>query len=99
MQDMSTREHVSTQGTLTREHVGTWTRKHARHIGTWTRKACNLAEYELYTGSQDILKDCLYRTVRLTKNNDPDKYSYSGYGMVLIPVTSIFINIWWKNMI
>ena len=27
------------------------------------------------------LKDCLFGVVQLTKNTDPDKYSYSGYGI------------------
>ena len=29
------------------------------------------------------LKDCLFGAVKLTKNADPDKYSYSGYGIGL----------------
>ena len=42
--------------------------------------------YELDRWSQDFnakfaLKDCLFRTVKLTKNADPNKYSYSGYGI------------------
>ena len=32
--------------------------------------------HELYT-----LKDCFFGAVKLTKNADPDKYSYSGYGI------------------
>ena len=27
------------------------------------------------------LKDCLFGTVKWTKNTDPDKYSYYGYGI------------------
>ena len=27
------------------------------------------------------LKDCLFGVINLTKNSDPDKYQYSGYGM------------------
>ena len=27
------------------------------------------------------LKNCLFRSVNLTKNADPDKYKYSGYGI------------------
>ena len=43
--------------------------------------------YELDRWSQDwkavfTLKDCLAGTVKLAKNADPDKYSYSGYGIV-----------------
>ena len=41
--------------------------------------------YELNKWSQDLnaeftLKDCLFGAVKITKNGDPDKYSYSGYG-------------------
>ena len=40
--------------------------------------------YELDTWSQDLnadfaLKDCLFGSVKITKNADTDKYSYSGY--------------------
>ena len=28
-----------------------------------------------------ILKNCLFRSVKLTKNADQDKYKYSGYGI------------------
>ena len=27
------------------------------------------------------MKDCLFGSVKLTKNTDPDKYKYSGYGI------------------
>ena len=43
--------------------------------------------YELVNiWSQDLnidftLKNCLFGSVKLTKNADPDKYSYSGYGI------------------
>ena len=42
--------------------------------------------YELYRWPKDIsadftLKDCLFGAVKITKNADPDKYSYSGYGI------------------
>ena len=42
--------------------------------------------YELNIWSQDLnaeftLKDCLFGTVKLTKNVNPNKYSYSGYGI------------------
>ena len=44
--------------------------------------------YVLDTWSRDLntdftLKDCLYGAVKLTKNADPDKYSYPGYGIGL----------------
>ena len=40
--------------------------------------------YELDRWSQDLnvkctLKDCLFGNVRITKNADPNRYSYSGY--------------------
>ena len=36
----------------------------------------------LYTFYIDFtLKNCLFRSVKLTKNADPDKYKYSGYGI------------------
>ena len=40
--------------------------------------------YELCSWSQDFnakftLKDCLFGNVEITKNADPNKYSYSGY--------------------
>ena len=42
--------------------------------------------YKLDTWSRDLnigftLKDCLFGSVKLTKNADPDKYKYSGYGI------------------
>ena len=42
--------------------------------------------YEFDTWSKDLnaqftLKDCLFRNVKTTKNADPEKYSYSGYGI------------------
>ena len=42
--------------------------------------------YELDTWSQDLsadfaLKDWLFGSVKLTKNADPNKYQYSGYGI------------------
>ena len=40
--------------------------------------------YELDRWSRDLntdftLKECLFGAVKLTKNDDPDKYKYSGY--------------------
>ena len=42
--------------------------------------------YELNMWSQDLnaeftLKDCLFQAVKLTKNANTNKYSYSGYGI------------------
>ena len=42
--------------------------------------------YELDTWSRDLntcftLKDCLFGSVKLTKNADTDKYKYSGYSI------------------
>ena len=47
--------------------------------------------YELNTWSQDLnaeftLKGCLFRTVKLTKNANPNKYSYSDMEFDLILV-------------
>ena len=41
--------------------------------------------YELDRWSQDLkavftLKDCIFGAIKLTKNADPDKYFYLGYG-------------------
>ena len=45
-----------------------------------------LIVYELDRWSQELsadftLKDCLFRTVKLNKNADPNGYSYSGHGI------------------
>ena len=42
--------------------------------------------YELDTWSQElnsdfVLKDCLFGDIKLTKNDDLNKYVYSGYGI------------------
>ena len=40
--------------------------------------------YELISSPKNInvtLQDCLFGTVKLTKNADIDKYKYSGYGI------------------
>ena len=53
-----------------------------------SRNVVNLfVVYELDVWLQDLntvitLGDCLFRAAKLTKNNDPDKYSYSGFGKV-----------------
>ena len=36
------------------------------------------------------LKDCLFGNAKITKNADPDKYSYSGYGLDLIKNAIMF---------
>ena len=46
-----------------------------------------LIVYKLDTWSKglnadDTLKDCLFGAVKLIKNTNPDKYSYSGYGII-----------------
>ena len=55
---------------------------------TFTRKnVLNLfIVYELDTGSRDLntdftLNECLFGSVKLTTNADPDKYKYSGYSI------------------
>ena len=56
------------------------------------RDAVNLfIVYELYRLLQNLnddftLKDCLFRAVKLTRNADPDKYSYSDMVLDLILV-------------
>ena len=62
--------------------------------------------YELDWWSQDLktkfnLKDCLFGAVKLTKNADPNKYSYSGYniGFDSRSVFSIPNFDWGKNVI
>ena len=42
--------------------------------------------YEIDTSLRDLnshftLKDCLFRSVKLAKNTDREKYKYSGYGI------------------
>ena len=42
--------------------------------------------YTLHTWSRDLNKDfalnnCLLGCAKVTKNTDPDKYKYSGYGI------------------
>ena len=44
--------------------------------------------YELNTWSRDLntdftLKDWVFQNVKITRNADPNKYSYSGYGIGL----------------
>ena len=59
--------------------------------------------YELDRWSNDdfILKDCLFGAVKITKNGDPDKYSYSGYGFGFYfrSVFAIPNFVWAKNAI
>ena len=48
--------------------------------------AVNIFVYELDIWSRELrtdftLKDCLFWGVKLTKNDDPYKYCYSGYGI------------------
>ena len=51
------------------------------------KKVVNLyISYQLDTWSKVLSKDftlgnCLFGVVKLTKNTDPDKYKYSGYGL------------------
>ena len=47
---------------------------------------CKLDKWSRDLNAKFTLKNCLFRAVKLTKNADPDKYSYSGYGMDLILV-------------
>ena len=50
------------------------------------KNVVNLFLYELDIWSQDLntgftFKDCLFGSVKLTKNADPDKYKYSGHSI------------------
>ena len=61
--------------------------------------------YELDIWSQDLnaditLKDCLFGAVNLTKNSDPDKHSYLGYGIGFDSRSPLFYpNFYWgKNV-
>ena len=51
--------------------------------------------YEITSDYKDInyltLKDCLFGSVKLTKNSDIDKYGYSGYGIGFDRETSFSI--------
>ena len=61
--------------------------------------------YELDTWTRDLktdftLSDYLFRAVKLTKNADPDKYGYSGYGIGFDAHSSFSVNGEWdKNFI
>ena len=62
--------------------------------------------YELNIWSQDLnaeftLKDCLFGAVKLTENANPNKFSYSGYGIGFDPrlLFSIPNFDWGKNAI
>ena len=59
--------------------------------------------YKLDTWSRDwnaelTLKDCLFGNVKITKNADPEKYSYSGYG-ITFDSHLLFSTDWGKNVI
>ena len=61
--------------------------------------------YELKMRSQDLnaeftLKNCLFGNVRITRNADPDKYLFSGCGIVFDSCSPISLpNDWSKNAI
>ena len=61
--------------------------------------------YELNMWSQDLnaeftLKNCLFENIRITKNADPNKYSYSGCGIGFDSHSRISLpNDWGKNVI
>ena len=60
--------------------------------------------YELEARSRDLntvftVKGCLFGAVNLTKNADPDKNSYSGYGIGFVSRSNFLILIsWCKNV-
>ena len=69
-----------------------------------TKNVVNLyIVYELNIWSQDLnneftLKDCLFGNVRITKNANPNKYSYSGCGIGLDSHSLLSLpNDWGKN--
>ena len=44
------------------------------------------------------LNNCKFRSVKLTKNADPDEYKYSGYGKGLILVQNFHLQMEaWEN--
>ena len=47
--------------------------------------------YEITSDYKDIKKNCLFGSVKLTKNADIDKYGYSGYGIGFDRETSFSI--------
>ena len=56
-----------------------------RRSSIYSYKCCKFIVYELDTWVRNLntkfaLGDCLFGTVNLTKNTDPDKYRYSGCG-------------------
>ena len=61
------------------------------------RKVINLyISYTLDPRSKDLntdfaLGNCLFGVMALTKNADPDKYGYSGYGIRIQCTLTIFI--------
>ena len=59
--------------------------------------------YELDRWSQDLkaaftLKDCIFGAIKLTKNADPDKYFYLGYGTGFDPRSLFFISRFWLRV-
>ena len=64
-----------------------------------------LIVYELDAWSRDLntgftLEGCLFGAVKLTKNADPDKYSYSGYNIGFVSRSHVSIlNTCGKNVI
>ena len=71
------------------------------------RNVVNLSTvYELDAWSKELnidftLKDCLFGAIKLSKNADPDKYSYSGYGIEFDPCSLFSLQNfdWVKNTI
>ena len=52
----------------------------------------------LFIVTNFIIKDCLFGAVKLTKNSDPDKYSYSGFDIGFDSRFSSILNSWGKNV-
>ena len=61
-------------------------KKISNHVKNITNTERNERKYELDTSPRDLstnftLGDCLFGVFKLTKNADPDKYRYNGYGI------------------
>ena len=65
------------KGSCLQQYKATFTQKNVLNL---------FIVYELDTGSRDLntdftLNECLFGSVKLTTNADPDKYKYSGYSI------------------
>ena len=93
----SSRIRLRFTGTCLRQELATFTPNSAINV---------FIVYELDRWSEDLntkfnLKDCLFGSVKLTKNADPNKYSYSGYaiGFDSCSLFSVPNSDWSKNVL